>query len=117
MFEQEFKKKDKITPGLLRHHRGRAVELPTIRWRPAVPADATVVLPTRLDWSPRACRTRDLSDDDDRGSTYAQVLEEGSASDVAIWIDPDALRRLWPDLPIARHMVEPVAEMLTAIDD
>lgn len=99
-----------------RHHRGRAVELPTVRWRPAVPTDATVVLPTRLDWSPRVSRSRDLSDDDDRASTYAQVLEEGSASDIAIWVDPDALRRLWPDLPIARHMVEPVTEMLASIE-
>lgn len=105
----------KVPSRVYGRHRGRDVELPTVRWRPAVPLDATVVLPSRLGWSPRADRSRDLSDREDRASTYAQVLEEGSASDIAIWIDLDALGALWPELPIARHMVEPVTEMLAAI--
>lgn len=96
-------------------HRGRDIDLPTARWTPAVPTAATVTLPTRLDWSARADPRRDLSDADDRASTYAQVLEEGSPADIVTWIDPDELQSQWPDLPIARHMVEPVTAMLVEI--
>ncbi len=39
--------------------------------------------------------TADLADLEERAATYAQIIEEGSASDIAIWIDPDALEGLW----------------------
>ncbi len=97
------------------NHRGRPIELPASRWRPAIRHDATVVLPARLDWSPRRDPQRQLADTDDRASTYAQVIEEGSPVDIAIWVDPDALAELWPDLPIARHLVHPVTTMLADI--
>lgn len=96
-------------------HRGRPIDLPTARWQPAVSADAVVVLPARLDWSARAQPERDLSDPDDRASTYAQVLEEGTPVDIATWIDPDLLAAMWPDLPIARHLLEPVGAMLAEV--
>ena len=95
--------------------RGRTVDLPTVRWVSAISPAATVVLPTRLDWSARREPNRDLTDLTERAATYAQIIEEGSASDIAIWIDPDALEDLWPDLPIARHLLGPVADMLDEI--
>ncbi len=95
--------------------RGRTVDLPTVRWVSAISPAATVVLPTRLDWSARREPNRDLTDLTERAATYAQIIEEGSASDIAIWIDPDALQDLWPDLPIARHLLGPVADMLDEI--
>lgn len=96
--------------------RGRSIDLPSARWTAAVDPGASVELPTRLDWSPRRQPARDLSDPVERGATYAQVLEEGSPADIAVWVDLDALAELWPDVPIARHLVGPVGEMLAALD-
>jgi hypothetical protein len=43
------------------------------------------------------------------------VLDEGSAADIRIWIDPDALVDLWPDVPVARHMRAPVADLVASL--
>lgn len=84
--------------------RGRPIDLPEERWHSVVPADATVRLPVRLDWSPHRDNVVDLSDRRLRASAYAQVLDEGSPADVRFWIDPDALVDLWPDIPVARRL-------------
>jgi transcriptional regulator with XRE-family HTH domain len=94
--------------------RGRIIELPEGGWTPVVPPDRVVTLPSRLDWTPRRGR-RDLRDRDQRAGAYAQVLDEGTPADIRIWIDPRALVELWPDVPIARHMREPVAEMVAGL--
>jgi transcriptional regulator with XRE-family HTH domain len=95
-------------------HRGRPVRLPAERWeQPIVPPD-DMELPLRLDWSPRAGR-RTRSNRSQRAGLYAQVLDEGSPSDIRIWIDPDELVELWPDLPIARHLRGPVGELVAEL--
>lgn len=92
--------------------RGRLIELPATRWVPVVAADRVVTLPNRIDWTPRR-GARDLRDDDQRAGAYAQVLDEGSPADIRIWIDPDELVALWPDVPVARHMREAVAKLVS----
>ena len=95
-------------------HRGRPVELPAGRWiQPVDPPDDTE-LPLRLDWSPRA-GTRSRADRAQRAGLYAQVLDEGTPSDIRIWIDPDELVELWPDVPVARHLRGPVGELVAAL--
>ena len=95
-------------------HRGRPIELPEERWEAVVLPDREVTLPTRLDWSPRA-GDRDLRDRDQRAGTYAQVLDEGTSADIRFWVDPDELVALWPDVPVARHLREPVGELVAAL--
>jgi transcriptional regulator with XRE-family HTH domain len=94
--------------------RGRPIEMPEGRWRPIVTPDRTVTLPNHLDWTPRQAPW-DLRDPDQRAGAYAQVLDEGSAADIRIWIDPDALVDLWPDVPVARHMRAPVADLVASL--
>jgi transcriptional regulator with XRE-family HTH domain len=91
--------------------RGRPIELPEGRWTPIVTVDRVAKLPHRLDWTPRRGR-RDLRDREQRAGAYAQVLDEGTPADIRIWIDPDELIALWPDVPVARHLRGPVAEMV-----
>jgi hypothetical protein len=88
--------------------------MPEGRWRPIVTPDHAVTLPNHLDWSPRQGQW-DLRDPDQRAGAYAQVLDEGSAADIRIWIDPDALVDLWPDVPVARHMRAPVADLVASL--
>lgn len=94
--------------------RGRAIELPEGGWTPVVVPDRVVTLPNRLDWTPRR-GSRNLRDRDQRAGAYAQVLDEGTPADIRIWIDPDALADLWPDVPVARHLRGPVAEMVAGL--
>jgi transcriptional regulator with XRE-family HTH domain len=93
------------------------IELPEERWIPIVPRDAAVRLPTRLDWSPRREPMRDLSDPNERSSTYAQVLDEGTPADIRFWIDPDALVELWPDVPVARRIRPAVAALIERLKE
>ncbi|HEY7071271.1 MAG TPA: helix-turn-helix transcriptional regulator [Acidimicrobiales bacterium] len=98
--------------GKFRH---RSIELPSERWTAVVPPTLVVAkLPLRLDWSPRQ-GARDMRTAAGRASLYAQVLDEGRPEDIRIWIDPDALVELWPDVPVARHMQEPVAAMVESL--
>lgn len=95
--------------------RGRPIELPDERWESVIKPDRIVdKLPLHLDWTPRQ-GPRDLRDRAQRAGTYAQVLDEGSPPDVRFWIDPDALADLWPEVPVARHMREPVSQMLARL--
>jgi transcriptional regulator with XRE-family HTH domain len=94
--------------------RGRPIELPEGRWEPVVAPDRVVDLPNHIDWTPRQGRW-DLRDPDQRAGAYAQVLDEGSGADICIWIDPDALVALWPDVPVARHMRQPVADLIVRL--
>lgn len=94
-------------------HRGRPIELPAERWQP-VDLPPVFTFPIRLDWSPRA-GPRDLRDPVQRAGAYAQVLDEGTPTDIRVWIDPDWLIELWPDVPVARHMRQPVGEMILAL--
>ncbi len=91
--------------------RGRLIELPATTWTPVVTRDRVVTLPNRIDWTPRR-GPRDLRDDDQRAGAYAQVLDEGTPADIRIWIDPDELVALWPDVPVARHLRAAVEELV-----
>ena len=94
--------------------RHRPIELPAGRWTAVVPLDLVATLPLHLDWTPRQ-GPRDLADPAQRATAYAQVLDEGRPEDIRIWIDPDALVALWPDVPVARHMQEPVADLVESL--
>ncbi|MHB1786622.1 MAG: helix-turn-helix domain-containing protein [Acidimicrobiales bacterium] len=97
-------------------HRGRSIELPAEIWKPVVEQAGKVTLPNRLDWSPRA-GPRDLDDPVQRSGLYGQVLDEGTPFDIRLWIDPDLLVNAWPDVPIARHLREPVGDLVVRIQD
>ena len=95
--------------------RGRPKKLPKGRWAPVVGSDATIRLPTRLDWTPRREPRRDLADDRIRAGAYAQVLDEGTAADIRFWIDPDALIELWPAVPVARSLRPHVEDLVARL--
>jgi transcriptional regulator with XRE-family HTH domain len=92
-------------------HRGRQIELPTRRWEPVFRPRREFTLPPHLDWSPRRGK-RNPRDPSQRAGVYAQVLDEGAPADVRIWVDPEDLVELWPDVPVARHLREPVGELV-----
>jgi transcriptional regulator with XRE-family HTH domain len=94
--------------------RGRPIELPEGRWDPVVTPDHEIDLPNHIDWTPRQGRW-DLRDPDQRAGAYAQVLDEGTAADIQIWIDPDELVAMWPEVPVARHMRRPVADLIVRL--
>jgi transcriptional regulator with XRE-family HTH domain len=95
--------------------RHRPIELPAARWTAVVPPALVVAkLPLHLDWSPRQ-GPRDLGNPPQRAAAYAQVLDEGRPEDIRIWIDPDALVALWPEVPVARHMQEPVTDLVESL--
>jgi hypothetical protein len=60
-------------------------------------ARGVVTLPRWIDWS-RTDPTYDLSDRRQRIRVYEQVIREGTAADVRIFIDIDELIDLWDDL-------------------
>lgn len=82
--------------------RGKYSTLPISSWTPAVPFDADVVLPTRLDWSPRASATWRLADAGVRESFYALILDEGTVTDICIYLHPDEIVRMGDSLPTSR---------------
>jgi len=94
--------------------RHRPIELPEGRWTPVVPLDLVVTLPVHLDWSPRQ-GPWDMGDPDQRAGLYAQVLDEGRPEDIRVWVDPDELVELWPNVPVARHMQEAVADLVASL--
>jgi transcriptional regulator with XRE-family HTH domain len=94
--------------------RHRPIELPEGRWTPVVPLDLVVTLPVHLDWSPRQ-GPWDMGDPDQRAGLYAQVLDEGRPVDIRVWVDPDELVDLWPNVPVARHMQEAVADLVASL--
>jgi transcriptional regulator with XRE-family HTH domain len=94
--------------------RGRPIELPKDRWEPIVTPDRLIRLPNHIDWTPHR-GPWDLRDPVQRAGAYAQVLDEGTVADIQIWIDPDALVELWPDVPVARHMRQPVADLIVRL--
>jgi len=95
-------------------HRGRPVSLPARRWEPPISLRGDVELPTRLDWSPRS-GSWNVDEPVRRAGLYAVVLDEGSPADVRIWIDPDHLVALWPDVPVSRHLRQPVADLVASL--
>jgi transcriptional regulator with XRE-family HTH domain len=82
--------------------RGRYLTLPTGTWTPAVPMGAAVVLPTRLDWSPRATAVWRLADPGVRESFYALILDEGSVVDICVYLHPGEIVRMGDSLPVSR---------------
>jgi DNA-binding transcriptional regulator YiaG len=81
---------------------GRHSILPTDVWTPAVPLDAEVVLPTRLDWSPRATAAWRLADPAVRESFYALILDEGNIVDICVYLHPAEIVRMGDSLPVSR---------------
>jgi transcriptional regulator with XRE-family HTH domain len=95
--------------------RYRPIELPAGRWTAVVPPTLVLAkLPIHLDWSPRQ-GPRDMRDPLQRAGLYAQVLDEGRPEDIRIWVDPDALVELWPDVPVARHMQDAVTDLVESL--
>lgn len=92
-------------------HRGRPIELPSRRWNPVFRPRGQLTLPTRLDWSPRS-GPRDFRDPDQRAGAYALVLNEGTPADIRVWVDLDDLADLWPNVPVSRHLREPVGDLI-----
>ena len=95
--------------------RAREIVLPAAWWEPVVDRGATVRLPIHLEWTPRAASARDLADPVQRSATYAKVLDAGEPFDVRVWIDPGQLVAAWPDLPVARHLVASVADLVATL--
>jgi transcriptional regulator with XRE-family HTH domain len=82
--------------------RGRHSILPTGLWTPAVPIDAKVLLPTRLDWSPRATAIWRLADPAVREAFYALILDEGNIVDICVYLHPAEIVRMGDSLPVSR---------------
>ncbi len=61
-----------------------------------------VTLPIHLKWSGPV--EYDLADESDRRTVYEIVLREGGAEDIARFIDPDELLRLWSRLVLPTHV-------------
>jgi transcriptional regulator with XRE-family HTH domain len=91
--------------------RGRHSILPTDVWTPAVRIDAEVVLPTRLDWSPRATASWRLADPAIRESFYALILDEGNLVDICVYLHPTEIVRMDDSLPVSRAS-RPAAQQL-----
>lgn len=69
--------------------RGRPHTLPAHRWSPStLSRAATMLLPTRLDWTRRQSHSWDLGDPDRRASLTSIVIAEGNAVDIAMLLDP-----------------------------
>jgi hypothetical protein len=65
------------------------------------PLTGCLELPVHLNAS--AARVFDFSQPGDRAAAYQLVLlEAATADDLTRWIDPDELRRMWPDLYLPR---------------
>lgn len=82
--------------------RGKLSSLPIGAWTPEVPIDAEVILPTRLDWSPRATAAWRLADPAVRESFYALVLDEGNTVDICVYLHPAEIVRMGDSLPVSR---------------
>ena len=82
--------------------RGRYSTLPTGPWVPQVPIDAEIVLPSRLDWSPRASATWRLADPAVRECFYALILDEGNIVDICVYLHPAEIVRMGDALPVSR---------------
>lgn len=77
---------------------GRSVAVPADFDDPTLPrAHGRVELPLHIRWSDPPI-TYDLEDRADRARVYEQVLREGTADDVRIYVDPDQLAELFDEL-------------------
>jgi transcriptional regulator with XRE-family HTH domain len=84
--------------------RGHAVYVPAFLFRlPVERALGRVRLPLQLNWSEPG-RDYDLSDRHQRARVYEIVLREGTAQDIADYIDGALLVDLWPDLVIPAQL-------------
>lgn len=81
---------------------GKHSRLPIRTWTSQVPIDAEIVLPTRLDWSPRATATWRLADPAVREAFYALILDEGTVVDICIYLHPAEIVRMGDSLPVSR---------------
>jgi transcriptional regulator with XRE-family HTH domain len=82
--------------------RGKQSILPASAWTPEVAVDAEVILPTRLDWSPRRSAAWRLADRAVRESFYALVLDEGNIVDICVYLHPAEIVRMGESLPVSR---------------
>lgn len=74
------------------------VSAPAERWTPVFRPTRPYRLPVHIDWSAR--RVRQPYDDADTASLYATAINNGSAADVRLWVDPELLAEYWSDIPI-----------------
>jgi transcriptional regulator with XRE-family HTH domain len=93
--------------------RGRAAYVPTAL--PRMPLDRAfgrVRLPLHLNWT-QPDQEFDLADRQQRGRVYEIVLREGTAEDIAYYIDGALLIDLWADLvlpPVLRREWQPLLD-------
>ena len=97
--------------------RGRQLILPATTWKPVVPSDADVVLPSRLDWSPRASDVWRLADLGVRESFYALVLAEGNVVDICVYLHPDEIVRMGDSIPVPRAARDGVDQLIERVRD
>jgi transcriptional regulator with XRE-family HTH domain len=102
LFYRSIEAADQVETVTIDLGRGKYSTLPISSWTPAVPIDADVVLPTRLDWSPRASTSWRLADAAVRESFYALILDEGTVLDICVYLHPAEIVRMGDSLPISR---------------
>jgi len=63
-------------------------------------------LPVRLWWSFQSDEPLDMSVESTRVAVYEKVLHNGTIEDVAAWIDPAELVRLWPSMQVTATVAD-----------
>ena len=86
---------------ITRHHRVAVVPTRLLRLSPGR-ALARFVAPLHLDWS-APNRQVDLADRQQRARWYETVLREGTAADIAAYVDGVLLVDLWTDLVVPQE--------------
>lgn len=95
--------------------RRRPVVIPEQLWEPAFRPSGRFRLPLHIEWSGSdADRWRDARDRDDLLTAYLLVLDEGRASDIVTWVDPEVLAANFDRILWSRGHAQPWREALTA---
>ena len=61
-------------------------------------SESELTLPLRIDWSPRAGTTYNLTNESDLKMAYRAVLSEGTRADIVAFVNASLLVRIWPVL-------------------
>jgi transcriptional regulator with XRE-family HTH domain len=94
---------------------GRAAYIPTVLSRlPLDRAFSRVRLPLHLNWS-QPDREFDLANRQQRARVYEIVMREGTAADIARYIDGALLIDLWPDLVLPTNLRRAWQPLINAV--
>lgn len=109
-------------PVIVEHVGRRPTTMPAQRWERVIdPASVgPIVLPVRLDWSPRAAGSWDYNDEDHRRELYRIMIDAGDALDVITYTDPDELAQWADELLVsraARNVLDRLVERIAATAD